>query len=438
MATTFSLKDFLDSQTRPRTIESYRNGIIRFSKWFGKTPEEILQMRQDDLTKRPDENQVDYLNRAGRFERELVKYHKQALDRGISKNSARTYTVGVIQLFRHYKMPILLDNSQKKISRTFKTENSFPLSIEHVRKMFNYADTREKAILSLATDIGQRISDLLALKIEDLPPLDQEPPIPFQINTRKENVIAYPFLSEETVGCLKTYLDKMKNEQKLEKENNPYLFPGTTKDRPISDVWFNELIRKLAKSAGIPINGKKLSSHCFRKMFLSAAATKGYEDAAKKMVGKSIDQSLDTYYTTLNLLPAFVEIKKLLTIQNQNSKSSESVESLKSALSEMQKKIQNQDTIIKSITDKLIEVQPLIDFTNIQKEKLDDLGKIQNKVKGLNQEEYASFSSALNDAVIQKMRKLADSKGLTIEEYIVTLVKDHFDEIRGKKDDAQH
>ena len=320
-------------------------------------------MRQDDLTKRPDEDQIDYLNRAGRFENELVKYHKWVIDvKKITKNSARTYTVGIIQLFRYYKMPILLDNSQKKISKTFKTENSFPLSIEHIKKMYPYADARGKAILSLATDTGQRVSDLLELKIEDFLPLDQEPPIPFEINTKKENIIAYPFLSEETIDALKIHIDKMKNEQAPDDKNNPYLFPNKNGGH-ISDVWFNELIRGLASSAGIKFNGKKLSSHCFRKMFLSAGATAGYEDAAKKMVGKAIDQSLDTYYTTLNLKPAFIEIKKLLTIQLKIIKPSDYIDP--KIIVDLTKKLSTQDTIINSLSSELEQVKIITDFMQI-------------------------------------------------------------------------
>jgi hypothetical protein len=36
--------------------------------------------------------------------------------------------------------------------------------IEHVRAMFQVADLRERVILSLATDLGLRIGDFLALR----------------------------------------------------------------------------------------------------------------------------------------------------------------------------------------------------------------------------------------------------------------------------------
>jgi integrase len=427
MATSFSLKDFLDSQTRPRTIESYRNGIIRFSKWFGKSPEEILQMRQDDLTKRPDEDQIDYLNRAGRFERELVKYHKQALDRGISKNSARTYTVGVIQLFRHYKMPILLDNSQKKISKTVKTANSFPLTIEHVRKMYQMADIKDKVLLSLATDLGIRIGDFLSLRIDELPDLNEEPPVSFERNTIKEDVPATHFLSGETVDLLKIYLPT------LSKNENLYLFPNKNGGH-ITDVWFNELIRNLASKAGIQFNGKKLSSHCFRKMFRSASVTAGYETAGKKICGVTIEQSEDTYYNTVNLREPFIEIKKFLTIQNQNGKTSESIESLRKTISDMDRKhkeeIEYLQNIIKSHTERLDLLHGMVMLSNLTDEQHKKLNKVVEQITAIPDEEYALLSPDIDKKLEEEIPKIT---GSIDNKYIITEMRKAIDNLRKNK-----
>jgi len=80
-----------------------------------------------------------------------------------------------------------------KIAKTVKTTKNFPLTIEHVRAMFQVADLRERVILSMATDLGLRIGDFLELKKSDLSPLNQEPPISFEIMTGKESVIAHAF-----------------------------------------------------------------------------------------------------------------------------------------------------------------------------------------------------------------------------------------------------
>jgi len=218
-----------------------------------------------------------------------------------------------------------------KVSKTVKTPRSFPLAIEHVRPMFQVADLRERVILSLATDLGLRIGDFLELKKTDLPSSNQEAPVSFDIMTNKEDVIAHSFLSQETADLLRVYLPT------LEKKNdNPYLFPSNGKSH-ISDEWMNRLLQNLADKAQVILNGKDLTFHCFRKMFLSASVDSGIGlTAGKKLCGKSISQSDDTYLTTVNLGQKFVQLKKFLGIREQPILETGKLESLKAAISRLQ------------------------------------------------------------------------------------------------------
>ena len=134
--------------------------------------------------------------------------------------------------------------------------------------MFAIADIRERVILSMATDLGLRIGDFIAIKKEDIPSLDQETPIPFDTMTGKEEVVAHGFLSQETVDLLQAYLPT------LTKKGNPYLFPSNGKSH-ISDEWLSKLLKRLAQKAKIPMNKKSLTFHCFRKMLLSASIDSG-------------------------------------------------------------------------------------------------------------------------------------------------------------------
>ena len=53
-----SVPEFLNSISNPRTRKGYRFGLNKFVEWFGKPAEEILAMRQEDLTQKPGENLV--------------------------------------------------------------------------------------------------------------------------------------------------------------------------------------------------------------------------------------------------------------------------------------------------------------------------------------------------------------------------------------------
>jgi hypothetical protein len=73
--------------------------------------------------------------------------------------------------------------SGSNLNRTVKTQRNFPLTIEHIRRMYSAADFRERVILSMATYLGLRIGDLLEIKKEDPPDLSLKPPISFHVMT---------------------------------------------------------------------------------------------------------------------------------------------------------------------------------------------------------------------------------------------------------------
>jgi integrase len=304
---------FLDSVSNPSTRKNYRIGLKKFCEWYGKTPEAILKERMDDITGTPGDNVVERKFRDSRFERVIETYHTYLTrDKGYSANSARTYTGGIRQLFRYYKMPIHLRRGSK-VNKGETTTKSFPLTMDHVRRMYHVGSLKDRVLLSLATDLGLRISDFRALQTADLPALTQEPPIPFLVHTRKEGVVAHCFLSGESVDSLKTYLPTINN------DHNPYLFFKSGVD-PISEDSINRWLKTLARHANITIpEGKSLSFHCFRKLFFSTATNVGVPTAAKKIIGKTIPPSDDTYLTTLKLRNAFRKVKKELEIHRTTS-----------------------------------------------------------------------------------------------------------------------
>lgn len=358
-----SVQAFLDSVQNPHTKKEYRYGIKKFCEWFGKSAEEILELRKEDLTQKAEENLIDYRNRAARFEKEIEKFHSYLKDQGFSINTCRNWTLGIRQLFRYYEMPVKIRNGSK-VAQTVKTNRNFPLTIEHVRAMFQIGDLRERVILSMATDLGLRIGDFIGLNKTDLPALDQEPPISIDIMTDKEDVIAHGFLSQETVDLLKIYLPT------LEKKNgNVYLFPSNGESH-ISDEWVNRLLQSLAEKAGILLNGKDLTFHCFRKMFLSAAIDSGIGlTAGKLLCGKSVPQSDETYLGTVNFRQKFIQLKKFLSIKEQPKVETEKIESLKSAINKLQEDLTQQKLITDTISEESIKtkkefekLQPLIDY----------------------------------------------------------------------------
>jgi len=345
-----SVKEFLDSVINPNTRKGYKIGIKKFNEWFGKSPREILEARKDDLTQKPGEDLIEYRNRAARFEKEIEKFHGYLLKQGYTTNTARALTIGIRQLFRYYQMPVRM-RAGSRVTKTVKTSRNFLLRIEHVRKMFDVADLRERVILSMATDLGLRISDFIKIKKKDLPLLDQEPPVMFDVMTGKEEVVAHGFLSVETIELLKVYLPI------LQKKENPYLFPSNG-ERPISDEWLNQLLRKLAEKAQIELNDKSLTFHCFRKMFLSASIDSGIGlTAGKKLCGKAIARSDDTYLTTVKLREKFIQLKKFLTIKQSVKSEDQQLEKLESVVAKLSEELEQQKIVTQALTGENLKIR---------------------------------------------------------------------------------
>jgi integrase len=345
-----SVQEFLNSINNPRTRKGYRFGLNKFVEWFGKSAEEILAIRQEDLTQKPGENLVEYRNRAARFEKEIEKFHSHLIRSGYSINSARNMTLGIRQLFRYYQMPVTM-RSGSKVSQTVKTTKNFPLTIEHVRKMFQVASLKERTVLTLAVDTGLRISDFLSIKKADLPPLDMKPPIAFTLLTQKEKIPAHSFLSQETVDQLKTYLLTLK------KKNNVYLLASNGKSH-ISDEAISKMLNRLVKKAQIDLNGKSLTFHCFRKMFLSASIDSGIGlTAGKKLCGKSIARSDDTYLTTVKLREKFVQLKKFLTIKQSPEIETRQIEKLGTVVAKLAEELDQQKVMTQAITSENTKIR---------------------------------------------------------------------------------
>jgi site-specific recombinase XerD len=345
-----SVQEFLDSVSNSSTKKGYRSGLSKFVEWYGKPAEEILKIRQDDLTQKTGENIVEFKNRAARFEKVIEKFHSHLLEKGYSINSARNMTLGIRQLFRYYQMPISV-RSGSKISQTIQTTKNFPLAIEHVRKMFEVANLKERTVLSLAVDTGLRISDFLAIKKTDLPPLDNEKPIAFTLLTQKEKITANCFLSQETVDQLKTYLPTLQN------KDNVYLFSSNGKSH-ISDEAISKMLNRLAEKAQTNLNGKSLSFHCFRKMFLSASIDSGIGlTAGKLMCGKAVPKSDSTYLTTVKLKEKFVQLKKFLTIKQSVKLEDHQLEKLGSLVAKLAEDLEQQKAVAQAVVGENLKIR---------------------------------------------------------------------------------
>jgi hypothetical protein len=249
--------------------------------------------------------------------------------------------------------------------------------------------------------------------------------------TEKEDVVARGFLSQETVDLLKKYLETLPN-------NNPYLFPSSRdKPKPISRTQMGNLLKDLAQKAGLKINkNKSLTFHCFRKMLLSASIDSGIGlTAGKKLVGKTIPQSDDTYLTTVKLRELFLQLKKFLTINEKPKVETETIETLKKAVTKLQEDLTLQKQITKTISEENLKIkqelgriQPVIDFVNTyntvkEQQELLEFTRAKSKI------ELSSYNPniILDKTIEREMNEIAKKEGISKALALTKIADKHWD-----------
>jgi len=335
------MEKFLDSLSKS-TKKSYRRGLELFIEFYGKDVETILTERKDDLTPRPNENLVDAKDRASRYENLLEEFHSWLMkpihtinkkpNQAYGINTARTSTLGLLQIFRYYNMGLVLRNGSP-ISQTVISTGDFVLMPEHVRAMFHTAkDLRSKLLVSIGNDLGWRINDVLGIQRDELPNLEQETPIVWTRITAKEKQVSKACLSQTTVILLKEYLTLP--------SKNPFLFGSNGKNH-IDEETVNTRLRDLARESNIEVGNSKLTWHCFRDMIISQAKNLGVDpDIIKLMVGKSISKAMLPYLTGIDVQTAFLKLQKILGITSiieESETNVKKIEFLENAMMELEK-----------------------------------------------------------------------------------------------------
>jgi len=292
-------EDFLQSLGKS-TRKSYRTGLRKFERYFGKPVNEILKLREQDLNS-------DNIHQKRRFEKEIEKFHQSLLDNGCSINTARTMTLGIIQIFRFYDMPIKKRRGSK-FSRRVISMRDHMLTIFDIRKMYKVGDLRARTLLCISKDLGWRISDFLSIlksNVESM--INKEPPVPFRKLTKKEKVPAYSFLSDESFQHLKIFLPTLN-------PDNKWLWQGKRRNSHLDAETVNDLLKKLAKDAQLELTGS-LHFHAFRKLFMTTGVELGCNHwAIKMLVGKAVKSSDFTYISQAQLRDTFLKIQDVLRI----------------------------------------------------------------------------------------------------------------------------
>ena len=196
--------------------------------------------------------------------------------------------------------------------------------------------------------------------------------------------------------------------------------------------------------AKINLNSKKLTFHCFRKMFLSASIDSGIGlTAGKKLVGKSIAKSDDTYLTTVNLRAKFIQLKKFLSINKKPTINTDQLEALRDVVTNLQEDLTRQKLITDTITknnlktkEQLDKLNYLVEFVN----HFDDYKNLKNILEFFEMdllEDEADIPEMLRPLKVEfspyiglQLKKIAKTKGISEKEALREMFADDVDSMK--------
>lgn len=358
------------------TYKNYKQGIKKFVEWYGKSADEILKERFEDL-------RSTELTERKRFNREIEKFHRHLRNIGHPQNTAVAYTEGIRQLFRFYEMDV--KDLPTEVTRKVVTTKDFVPTVQQYRDMFNCGALVDRTIISMALDLGWRVGDFSKIKKDTLPSLDREAPIPYDLITEKEEVISKSFLSSQTVQLLKTYMKTLP-------KDNPYLFPSNN-HKHLDSESINKRLKVLAKKAKIRMpKGKRLRFHAFRKRFISECANLKIDiNTAKILVGKSVSKDMLTYLSEVEHKKAFLEVHERLKLTVEPEL--KAVVSVKEArIRELEKRVEELEILNRG----LIEALKKAPF-KAEIETIEDVRRLGEEAIQKEQEEYKKLIEENNN-----------------------------------------
>ncbi|MEM2561497.1 MAG: tyrosine-type recombinase/integrase [Candidatus Bathyarchaeia archaeon] len=265
-----------------RTLETYAYWIMRYCKWSGLNPDElIMDAEKNDVGSRIHWF-LAYLRSQGLRDGSIINAFK-AIKCFYSSN----FVEGV-------KMPLIF----KKTLRRAPTYNDRPPTREEILKMLSVADVREKAIITMLALGGFRPSTLVRLKYRHVQEDLERGIVPVHIHVEASITKGHygnydTFIGAEAVETLKNYLDyrragdKYTPPEEIQPESplirNEYLAAKYIREGKIPPVITTDrlydIVHKVYRQAGL-IKGRKsgryeLRVHSLRKFFKTQLEAKG-------------------------------------------------------------------------------------------------------------------------------------------------------------------
>ena len=297
------------------SLKTYLSWIHRFLRRFDTSPDQLVDSFRS--------SELDATQEYNKF---LVELNES----GLAKYTIAGAGVSVRKFFKVNQINL---GEIHKVKTWTKHEDRAP-TVGELRKIFNYADLREKAVLSFLASSGVRTGTLTRLKLKDIE-LDEDGGIS-RVRVRAESSKTRrpytTFITSEATKLLNEYIQYRARSGEPTTPDTPIIRDAfdmrrrgsVTKVETLSPNTIEKIIRNLLRKTGlIPESDGdirkryELHTHSFRKFFATQLAAVGVQDSFKEyFLGHS--GGLDRSYfrpTKEQLRDAYLLAESSLTIQ---------------------------------------------------------------------------------------------------------------------------
>jgi hypothetical protein len=321
-----------------RTRQKNAIKLRKYCEWCGRTPKQLLdeyaEAREDVATYNAWKREI---------RKKIGEFYDHLKTSGYAINTARSMPLGILRFYSDNAETI--KGATKQFEAPQIPSNEYAFTQDDLRKIFYYADTEGKALISTAVALGYSAIDFLELEAQHMKNLVDEAKakkqdfIMFIGQSRaKTSVQPRSILTPEAIDSLSDYLEILERKHgHLPK----YLWSSNSGDAHLTNQGLNKKFRTLVKRANVATYGRQVRFHSLRKFLYSRLQARN-RDIAKVITAKKVSASDLTYIPNLDAecLRIFKETYKEISLNGDitgktREKQSEEIAELKRQIDEL-------------------------------------------------------------------------------------------------------
>lgn len=194
--------DSLNSKAGPHSTKYvWKHHLKRFCDWSGKTPDMLVEERKEDLKSQDERLQHQ-------AEMQVKKFIKHLEQKGLSANTQRSYFMAIRNFYKRNYLELHFFRGDGPGNQTVMAGRR-AANKDDIAKMLEVSNPRVRALILFIKDTGLAESDVVKLKLKDLPVKEVseifmlEAPVRLVLNRKKTGRRTITFVGQESLNTLK-------------------------------------------------------------------------------------------------------------------------------------------------------------------------------------------------------------------------------------------